>query len=170
VLLAGLILWGLQPGPLLFKEHPEFVWPLIGSFYVSNFAGLVMNLALIPLFLWMLRMPFTILAASIFVLSTVGTYAATTASFDLWLMLGFGVAAFFLRILDYPLAPCVLALVLGPIVEPALSRSLQFSDGDPSIFFTRPIAGPIMIIAIVLILLPVLRRGWQLLRQAPAGG
>jgi putative tricarboxylic transport membrane protein len=157
VLLAGMVIWGLQPGPLLFANQPDFVWPLIGSFYISNVIAVLVNLAFIPVFLWMLRMPFTILAPAIFVLSLVGIYAAYMDIFDVWLMVVVGMAAFFLRILDYPLAPAVLAIVLGPIAEPKLRQSLLFSDGDFSIFFTRPIAGPITVIAIILILLPLLK-------------
>jgi len=157
VLLAGMVIWGLQPGPLLFTNQPDFVWPLIGSFYISNVIAVLVNLAFIPVFLWMLRMPFTILAPLIFVLSLVGTFAAYQDMFDVWLMVIVGVAAFFLRILDYPVAPAVLAIVLGPIAEPKLRQSLLFSDGDFSIFFTRPIAGPITIIALFLIFLPLLR-------------
>lgn len=157
VLLAGMVIWGLQPGPLLFREQPDFVWPLIGSFYISNIVAVIINLAFIPIFLAMLRMPFTILAPLIFVLSVIGTFAAYQNMFDVWLMLIFGFGAFFLRILDYPLAPAVLAIVLGPIAEPKLRQSLLLSDGDFSIFFTRPIAGPITIIAIILILLPLVK-------------
>jgi len=157
VLLAGMVIWGLQPGPLLFSEQPDFVWPLIGSFYVSNVIALLVNLAFIPVFLWMLRMPFTILAPIIFVLSLIGTYAAYQDMFDVWLMVLVGFAAFWLRLLDYPVAPAVLAIVLGPIAEPKLRQSLLFSDGDFSIFFTRPIAGPITVIAIILIFLPLLK-------------
>ena len=154
VLLAGMVIWGLQPGPLLFTNQPDFVWPLIGSFYISNIVAVVLNLSFIPVFLWMLRMPFTILAPVIFVLSLVGTYAAYLDMFDVGLMVLVGLAAFILRMLDYPLAPAVLAIVLGPIAEPKLRQSLLLSDGDFSIFFTRPIAGPITVIALILIFLP----------------
>jgi putative tricarboxylic transport membrane protein len=157
VLLAGMVIWGLQPGPLLFTDQPDFVWPLIGSFYISNIIAVLVNLAFIPIFLWMLRMPFTILAPVIFVLSLVGTYAAYLDLFDVGLMVIVGLVAFVLRILDYPLAPAVLAIVLGPIAEPKLRQSLLLSDGDWSIFFTRPIAGPITVVAIILILLPLLK-------------
>ncbi|MCB2009848.1 MAG: tripartite tricarboxylate transporter permease [Geminicoccaceae bacterium] len=157
ILLGGMVIWGLTPGPRLFTDQPEFVWGLIGSFYVSNILAVVVNLAFIPLFIWMLRMPFTILAPMIFVLSVVGGYAATQDMHDVWLMLIFGLGAFVLRKLDYPLAPAVLAIVLGPIAEPTLRQSLLLSSGDPSIFFTRPIAGPITIIAIILILLPLIK-------------
>ncbi|MGH1484148.1 MAG: tripartite tricarboxylate transporter permease [Geminicoccales bacterium] len=154
ILLGGMVIWGLTPGPRLFVDQTEFVWGLIGSFYVSNVFALIINLSFIPLFIWMLRMPFTVLAPLIFVLSVVGGYAATKDMHDVWLMLAFGFGAYFLRKLDYPLAPAVLAIVLGPIAEPTLRQSLLLSSGDMSIFVTRPIAGPITVIAIILILLP----------------
>jgi len=157
ILLGGMVIWGLQPGPRLFADQTEFVWGLIGSFYISNFFALIVNLAFIPLFIWMLRMPFTVLAPMIFVLSIVGGYAATQDMHDVWLMLIFGIGAYLLRKLDYPVAPAVLAIVLGPIAEPKLRQSLLFSDGDPMIFLTRPISGPITVIAIILILLPLFK-------------
>ncbi|MEM1384969.1 MAG: tripartite tricarboxylate transporter permease [Pseudomonadota bacterium] len=157
VLLGGMVIWGLTPGPRLFSDQPDFVWPLIGSFYVSNVIALIVNLAFIPLFLWMLRMPFTVLAAVIFVLSVVGGYAATQSMFDVWLILVFGVGAFLMRRLDYPLAPAVLAIVLGGTTEQTLRQSLLLSDGNPMIFIERPIAGPITIIAIILILMPLFK-------------
>jgi putative tricarboxylic transport membrane protein len=157
ILLGGMVIWGLTPGPRLFIEQSDFVWGLIGSFYVSNFFALVVNLAFIPLFIWMLRMPFTVLAPLIFVLSIIGGYAAMADMFDVWLIVVFGIGAFFLRKFDYPVAPAVLAIVLGPIAEPTLRQSLLLSSGDPSIFFTRPIAGPITIIAIIMIFLPALK-------------
>jgi len=157
ILLGGMVIWGLVPGPRLFIEETEFVWGLIGSFYISNIVAVVINLACIPLFVWMLRMPFTILAPLIFVLSIIGGYAASRSIHDLWLIVVFGIAAFVMRKFDYPLAPAVLAIVLGPIAEPTLRQSLLLSSGDPMIFFTRPIAGPITVIAIILILLPALK-------------
>ena len=157
ILLGGMVIWGLTPGPRLFVEQSDFVWGLIGSFYVSNLFALLVNLAFIPLFIWMLRMPFTVLAPLIFVLSVVGGYAAMQDMFDIWLLLIFGFGAFFLRKFDYPVAPAVLAIVLGPIAEPTLRQSLLLSSGDPSIFFSRPISAPIMIIAIILILMPAFK-------------
>jgi len=157
ILLGGMVIWGLQPGPLLFTTQTEFVWGLVGSFYISNLFALIVNLAFIPLFIWMLRMPFTVLAPMIFVLSVVGGYAATQDMHDVWLMLIFGVGAYLLRKLDYPVAPAVLAIVLGPIAEPKLRQSLLFSNGDPMIFLERPISGPITVIAIILILLPLFK-------------
>ncbi|QFS82594.1 tripartite tricarboxylate transporter permease [Roseivivax sp. THAF197b] len=157
ILLGGMVIWGLTPGPRLFVDESEFVWGLIGSFYISNFAALLINLAFIPLFVAMLRMPFTILAPLIFVLSIIGGFAAARSMHDIWLIVIFGLGAFFMRKFDYPLAPAVLAIVLGPIAEPTLRQSLLLSSGDPSIFFTRPIAAPITVIAIFLILLPAFK-------------
>jgi putative tricarboxylic transport membrane protein len=169
ILLGGMVIWGLTPGPRMFTDQPEFVWGLIGSFYVSNVFALVVNLAFIPLFIWMLRMPFTVLAPLIFVLSVVGGYAATRDMHDVWLMLVFGLGAMALRKLDYPLAPAVLAIVLGPIAEPTLRQSLLLSSGDPAIFLNRPIAGPITLVAIVLILMPLVKFLRDKLRGNRAG-
>jgi len=157
ILLGGMVIWGLVPGPLLFVEQKEFVWGLIASLYVANLFSLLINVAFIPLFLWVLKMPFTILAPIIFVLSLVGGYSPTQDMHDVWLMLIFGVGAYLMRKLDYPLAPAVLAIVLGPIAEPALRQSLLISNGDFSVFFTRPISGPIMVIAIILLIMPALK-------------
>lgn len=157
VLLGGMVIWGLTPGPRLFVDQSEFVWGLIGSFYVSNLLAVAVNIAFIPLFVWMLRMPFTALAPLIFVLSIVGGYAAMQDMFDIWLLLVFGFGAFFLRKFDYPVAPAVLAIVLGPIAEPTMRQSLLMSSGDPMIFFNRPISAPIMVVAIILILLPMFK-------------
>ena len=150
----------------MFQDQPDFVWPVIGSFYISNFIAVLVNLAFIPLFLWMLRMPFTILAPIIFILSTAGVYAATDSMFDVWLMFWFGLVAFLLRVLDYPLAPAALAIVLGGITEAKLRQSLQWSDGSFGIFYnpffdrdgtgdTYWIAPIITWIAIILILMPL---------------
>ncbi len=164
VLLGGMIIWGLTPGPMLFAQQSEFVWGLIGSFYVSNIMALIVDISFIPLFIWMLRMPFTILAPTIFCLSVIGGYAATQDMHDVWLMVLFGLSAFCLRKLDYPVAPAVLAIVLGPIAEPTLRQSLLLGSGDPSIFFTRPISGPIMVIAIILLLLPLFKMIYDRMR------
>ncbi|MDH5558665.1 MAG: tripartite tricarboxylate transporter permease, partial [Alphaproteobacteria bacterium] len=155
ILLGGMVIWGLVPGPRLFVDETVFVWSLIASLYAANLFAFLINVAFIPVFLWMLKMPFTILAPTIFVLSLIGGYAPTEDMHDVWLMLIFGVGAYLLRKLDYPLAPAVLAIVLGPIAEPKLRQSLLISGGDMTVFFTRPIAAPITVIAIILILLPL---------------
>ena len=157
ILLGGMVIWGLVPGPMLFLEEKEFVWGLIASLYAANLFGAIINIAFIPVFLWMLRMPFTILAPLIFILCIIGGYAPTQSMHDVWLMLIFGVVGYLMRKLDYPLAPAVLAIVLGPLTEPAMRQSLLISDGDFSVFFTRPISGTFMAIAIVLMAMPLFK-------------
>jgi putative tricarboxylic transport membrane protein len=169
ILLGGMVIWGLVPGPRLFIDQTEFVWALIASLYAANIFAVVINLAFIPVFLWMLKTPFTILAPAIFVLSLVGGYAPTQDMHDVWLMLIFGIGGYLLRKLDYPLAPAVLAIVLGPIAEPALRQSLLISHGDVSVFLTRPIAGPITVIAIILLFLPLFKLIWSKTRKRQMG-
>ncbi len=155
ILLGGMVIWGLVPGPMLFIEQKEFVWGLIASLYAANLFGVIINVAFIPLFLWVLKMPFTVLAPIIFVLCLIGGYAPTQSMHDVWLMLIFGVVGYLMRKLDYPMAPAVLAIVLGPLAEPAMRQSLLISNGDFSAFFTRPISGTFMAISIFLLLMPV---------------
>jgi len=157
ILLGGMVIWGLEPGPLLFTEQKDFVWGLIASLYVANFFAVVVNLAFIPAFVWVLRMPFTILAPIIFILCIIGGYAPTQDMHDLWLMFLFGVVGYLMRKLDYPMAPVVLAIVLGPLAEASMRQSLIINHGNPMIFFERPISGPIMAVAIVLFLLPLIQ-------------
>jgi putative tricarboxylic transport membrane protein len=157
ILLGGMVMWGLEPGPMLFVRETEFVWGLIASLYVANFFALLINVGFIPMFIWVLKLPFTILAPIIFVLCIVGGFAPTNSMHDVWLMLIFGVVGYLMRKLDYPMAPAVLAIVLGPLTEPALRQSLLISDGSFGIFLTRPIAGPITIVALILIFLPLVK-------------
>ena len=164
ILLGGMVIWGLEPGPMLFVEHQGFVWGLIASLYVANIFAMLINLAFIPAFIAVLRMPFTILAPIIFVLCVVGGFAPTQSLHDVWLILVFGVAGYLMRKLDYPLAPAVLAIVLGPLAETSMRQALLMSDGDLMVFLERPISGPIRGIAIVLYLLPlikILRTRWR---------
>lgn len=162
ILLGGMVIWGLEPGPLVFVDHPDFVWGLIASLYVANLFALLINIGFIPAFIWVLKMPFTILAPIIFVLCIIGGYVPTMSMHDVWLMLIFGIVGYLMRKLDYPMAPAVLAIVLGPLAEPALRQSLIGSQGDVMIFFERPISGTIMAIAIILFALPLIKivRNW----------
>ena len=157
ILLGGMVIWGLEPGPLVFVDHPDFVWGLIASLYVANLFALLINIGFIPAFIWVLKMPFTILAPIIFVLCVIGGYVPTQDMHDVWLMLIFGVVGYMMRKLDYPMAPAVLAIVLGPLAEPALRQSLIGSHGDMMIFFQRPISGSIMAVAIILFVLPLVK-------------
>src|SRR5213596_2009319 len=168
VMLGGLIIWGLQPGPLLFKEKPEFVWGLIASMYTGNVIGVAMVLAFVPLFAAILRVPFAILTPLIVAVCAIGAYSVNSRMIDVWYMLIFGVIGYVFKKLDYPLAPLVLALVLGDLAENALRQSLIMSQGSLAIFFTRPIAGAITLVAIFFFALPVITPWWRRLRGVPA--
>jgi putative tricarboxylic transport membrane protein len=170
ILLGGMVIWGLEPGPRLFVDNQDFVWALIASLYAANLFAVLINIAFIPLFIWVLRLPFTILVPIIFILCVVGGYAPTQDMHDVWLMFGFGVVGYLMRKLDYPMAPAVLAIVLGPLAETSMRQSLLMSHGEFGIFFERPVAAPIMVVALVLFLLPlfkVIRDGIK--KPAPEG-
>ena len=157
ILLGGMVIWGLEPGPLLFTQEADFVWGLIASLYAANLFALLTNIAFIPAFMWVLRLPFTILAPVIYILCVVGGFAPTQDMHDVWLMLIFGVVGYLLRKLDYPTAPAVLAIVLGPLFETSMRQSLLMGHGSFLIFFNRPIAACIMIAAIALFVLPLIK-------------
>ncbi|HYR19231.1 MAG TPA: tripartite tricarboxylate transporter permease, partial [Myxococcales bacterium] len=154
VMFGGLIIWGLQPGPLLFKEQPEFVWGLIASMYTGNLLGVLMVLAFVPLFAAILRIPFAILTPFIVLICAIGSYAVHNNMIDIWYMIIFGVVGYVFKKLHYPLAPLVLALVLGDLAENALRQSLIMSQGSPLIFLNRPIAGVITAVAAFFFVLP----------------
>ena len=167
VMLGGLIIWGLQPGPMLFVDNPDFVWGLIASMYTGNVIGVLMVLTLVPLFAAILRIPFAILAPLIVVVCAIGSYAVHNSMIDIWYMLIFGVMGYVFKKLDYPLAPLVLALVLGDISENALRQSLIMSQGSLAIFVTQPIAAVITAVAVFFFALPVITPWWRRLRGAP---
>ena len=157
ILLGGMIIWGLRPGPLLFVNHPEFVWGLIGSLYMANLFAVIINIAFIPLFVSVLKLPFTILAPIIFVLCIVGGYAPTQSLHDVWLIVIFGAAFYLLRKLNYPVAPAVLAIVLGPLTERALRQSLIAEQGDVTTFIERPLSATILVLAVLFVVLPLFK-------------
>ena len=157
VMMAGFFIWGLNPGALLFKEHREFVWGLIGSMYVTNVIGVLIVLTMVPLFAAINRIPFGVLAPLIVILSSIGAFAVNNAVLDLWLMLGSGVAGYLFKKLGYPLAPLVVALVLGDMMEQALRQSLIMGQGSVAILFTRPIALACMVASLLLFGWPAIR-------------
>ena len=167
VMLGGLIIWGLQPGPMLFVDNPDFVWGLIASMYTGNVIGVLMVLTLVPAFAAILRIPFAILTPLIVVVCAIGSYAVHNSMIDIWYMLIFGVVGYVFKKLDYPLAPLVLALVLGDISENALRQSLIMSQGSLAIFVTRPIAGVITAAALFFLLMPIVTPWWRRFRGVP---
>src|SRR6187431_199580 len=130
VLLGGLLIWGLQPGPMLFVEQKEFVWGLIASMYLGNIVGLIVVLTCVPLLAAMLRIPFPVIAPVILVLCAIGAYTVHNNPFDVVMMMVFGVLGYVLKKCDYPLAPLVLALVLGDKAEEAFRLALLGSQGS----------------------------------------
>jgi putative tricarboxylic transport membrane protein len=158
VLLGGLLIWGLQPGPLLFVEQKDFVWGLIASMYLGNIAGLVVVLTCVPLFAAILRIPFAIIAPVIVVICAIGAYTVHNAMLDVWYILIFGVVGYLFKKLDYPMAPLVLALVLGNRAEENFRRALLDSQGSFAIFFSNWLVGSITTLSLLLLFWPVLSR------------
>jgi putative tricarboxylic transport membrane protein len=164
VLLGGLLIWGLQPGPLLFQEQKEFVWGLIASMYLGNIAGLIVVLTCVPLFAAILRIPFSIIAPVIIVICAIGAYTVHTSMFDVYLMLVFGVAGYVMRKLDYPLAPLVLALVLGDRAEDSFRQSMLISQGDVSVFFSNALVGGLTGLALLMLFWPLIAAAMRKIR------
>ncbi len=168
ILMAGVFMWGFIPGPRLFIEQPEFVWSFIASLYTANVAAVLICLTATPILALMLRTPYAIMAPVIVVLCIVGAFAIQNSLLDVWLVLIFGVIGFVLRRLDYPLAPLVVSLVLGFSTEQALRQSLIMSDGSLMIFLQRPVSMPIMIVALLLFMLPLIQIIWRRMRARKA--
>ena len=164
VLLGGLLIWGLQPGPLLFIEQKDFVWGLIASMYLGNIVGLIVVLTGVPLFAAILRIPFSIIAPVIIVICAIGAYSVHSSMLDVWLMMIFGVQGYIFKKLDYPLAPLVLALVLGDRAEDSFRQSMLMSQGEVSIFFANALVTSITVLAMVLLFWPLLEMGIRRLR------
>ncbi|MGZ5093719.1 MAG: tripartite tricarboxylate transporter permease [Burkholderiales bacterium] len=166
VLLGGLMVWGLQPGPLLFVEQKDFVWGLIASMYLSNIAGLIIVLTTVPLFAAILRIPFSIIAPIIIALCAIGAYTVHNATLDIWFMVLFGALGYVLKKLEYPLAPLVLALVLGDRAENAFRQTMLASKGQLGIFWSNPLVGTITTLALLMLLWPLIALTWRKLRPA----
>ena len=147
VLLGGLMMYGLQPGPMLFVQSPDFVWAVIASMYIGNVMLLVLNLPMIGVWVRIVRIPFYILGPLIVFCALVGTYSVRFQTFDIWIMLIFGVVGYFMRKLGFPIAPMVLASVLAQMLETSLGQSLLISQGSVLIFFDRPISATFMALA-----------------------
>ncbi|WP_020184376.1 tripartite tricarboxylate transporter permease [Methylopila sp. 73B] len=155
VLLGGLLIWGLQPGPLLFVEQKDFVWGLIASMYMGNVVGLVIVLTCVPLFAAILRVPFSIIAPAIVVVCAIGAFTVNNAMFDVWMMLVFGVLGYLFTKLGYPLPPLVLALVLGDQAESSFRQAMLISQGDVTVFWSNWLCGAIMTLGVVMAFWPL---------------
>lgn len=165
ILMGALIMYNVQPGPLLFEEHPQIAWGLIASMFIGNFMLLILNLPLVKVFAKIIDTPPKYLLPFIVAISFFGVYAVQVSIFDLMLLVVCGVAGYFLVKNDFPLAPLVLGLVLGPMIENNMRRALTISNGDFMIFLTKPLSAIFLITAILWLAIPILlkRRGKQVI-------
>ena len=166
ILLGALMVHGLRPGPMLMENNPDFVWGLIASMYLGNIMLVILNLPLVGVWVSLLRVPYKVIMPLVVTISLVGVYATETTIFDLWVTLSFGIIGYLMRKLNFSLAPVVLAVVLGPLVESSLKQSLVMSGGSLAIFFTRPIAAPLMIFSLLSIVAPLFIAAWRKVREA----
>ena len=158
VLLGGLLIWGLQPGPMLFVEQKDFVWGLIASMYLGNIVGLIVVLTTVPFWAAILRIPFSVIAPVIIVICAIGAYTVHSSMFDVVMMMVFGVLGYGFKKLKYPLAPLVLALVLGDMAEASFRQAMLLSQGSLAIFWSNPLVGSIVSLAMLMLLWPLV--GW----------
>ena len=158
IMLAGFQQFGLQPGPLLFTNNSTLVWGLIASLLVANLMLLVLNLPLIGLWVRLLTVPRPWLYAGILVFATLGTIGANPSTFELGMLLAFGVLGYLLRRFDYPLAPVVVGLILGPLAEQQLRRALAISQGDPSALVQSWLSIVLLTLAFLALVVPIILR------------
>jgi putative tricarboxylic transport membrane protein len=156
VLLAAFQQYGLQPGPLLFQHEPQLVWTLIASLYIGNAMLLLLNLPLVGLWVRLLTIPRRLLYAGIIVLASLGAYTVNRSLLDVGLTYLIGLAGFTMRRLSMPLAPAVIALILGPLAEQQFRRAMAI--GGPTIFVARPISCGLLILALATVVIPILWR------------
>jgi putative tricarboxylic transport membrane protein len=156
IMLGALLMYGLQPGPLLFQKNPDFVWGVIASMYIGNVMLVIMNMACIPLFVKICKIPSYLLMPLVIVFATVGVYSVDGNIFDVWMLYVFGVMGYFMNKFEMPRAPVLLAVVLGPMVERALRQSLILSLGSYDIFFTRPICAVLLLMGLAAVVWPVI--------------
>src|SRR5690606_30986447 len=168
ILLAAFQNYGIQPGPLLFVSQADLVWTLIASLYVGNLLLLVLNLPLIGIWVKVLDIPRPQLYAGILVFATLGAYSLHQSVVDLAVLLVFGLLGFGMRRYGFPTAPAIIGLILGPMAETQLRRALAISQGDITVFLTRPISASFLALTLILLLAPMLVRRVRRVRQARA--
>jgi TctA family transporter len=165
VMLGGLMIWGLQPGPMLFVEHKDFVWGLIASMYLGNVVSLIVVLSTVPLFAAILRIPFSIIAPVIVMVCAIGAYSVNGSLFYVGLMFFFGALGYFFKKLNYPIAPLVLAAVLGDKAEDAFRQSMLFANGSMAVFWSNRLVGNLSTIALMLAAWPLISMALAKLRK-----
>ena len=155
VLMGAFIMYGIQPGPLLFQNRPDLVWGLVDSMYIGNVMLLILNLPLIGIFVRILYIPTGILLSLILAISTIGVYSINGNTLELYMALLFGVMGYVFRKIDIPLAPMVLALVLGGIMEQSFRQAMTISGANPVVFVSSGICVTLLVCAVVLVSLPI---------------
>ena len=155
VMMGGLMIWGLNPGPMLFVEQKDFVWGLIASMYLGNLVAVAMVLLTVPLFAALMRVPFFVIAPMIIVVCAVGAYAVSSSFMDVVLMMGFGVLGYLFKKLGYPISPLVLAIVIGDKAEDAFRQTMLMSKGGLGIFFATPLVATIAGLGLLLLAIPL---------------
>ncbi|HLJ65386.1 MAG TPA: tripartite tricarboxylate transporter permease, partial [Stellaceae bacterium] len=158
VMMGGLMIWGLNPGPMLFVDQKDFVWGLIASMYVGNIVAVILVLLTVPIFAALMRIPFVIIAPLIVIICAVGAYSVSNSYLDVVLMLGFGVVGYLFKKLNYPLAPLVLAIVIGDKAEDAFRQSMLMSQGSLGIFVSNGLVSTLVALGFALLLVPPLLR------------
>ncbi|QJR14526.1 tripartite tricarboxylate transporter permease [Usitatibacter palustris] len=162
ILIAAFQQYGLQPGPLLFISSKDLVWGLIASFYIGNVMLVILNLPLVGIWVRLLAIPKPQLYAGILVFATLGVYGMRQSAFDVFLLYGVGLTGFIMRRYDFPVAPVIVGLILGPLAEQQLRRALSISQGDLTVLVTHPISATLLAITAVVLVGP---RAWKLLRK-----
>lgn len=155
IMLGGFLIWGLQPGPMLFHSQPVFAWGLIASMFIGNIMLLFLNTVFVPLYARILQVPGTILTTIVVVFCSAGVYSVNTSVADIWIMFAFGILGYGLNLLRFPIAPLVLGLVLGPMLEANMRQSFALSDSGFLIFLQRPISATLVAISVILFFGPV---------------
>jgi len=167
ILLSAFQQYGLQPGPLLFESNSALVWGLIASFYIGNVMLLVLNLPLVGLWVKLLQIPRPQLYAGILVFATMGVYGMRQSSFDVFLLYVIGLGGFLMRRYGFPTAPVIVGMILGPLAEEQMRRSLSISQGNWSIFVTHGISAALLALTVLVLLAPLLVRVFR--KRLPAG-
>ena len=146
---------GLTPGPLLFSQHPQVVWPIIASMIVGNFMLLLLNVPLVGMWVKVLQIPLKILNPLIIMFICLGTFLVNNNPFDVWVMLLFGLLGVILRKLNFPMAPLALTMIVGPLMEGALRQALSISRGGLEILVRGPLSISLLVIAVIILTMPL---------------
>lgn len=158
VLMGAFLINGLTPGPKLFESNPTLVWGIIASLFVGNAILLIMNLPLIRIWIQIVKIPYNLLFPLIIAFMVIGSYSINKSLWDVGVLIAFGIFGYFAKLIDFPIVPIALTLILGPLLEKSVRQSIQFSGGDPGVFFRGPISSVFIVIALIVVTFPLWRR------------